>query len=710
MNSIDIDAKFCSRNGRPILWGICSAVLVSGCGGSGADSNTVDNTTSFSNAILSDYFVVNFDAFAQAARQLIDYDARYLKQLERTLYFFDQNQNSQYDAGIDIAINGNPIRNSGVHYAHAAGLSGDGQTIAISDNGFLTSHDVLAGKSLTFGSGLQVNDHGTFVASIAAGNSSEMIGVAPQADLILGSFSSLGQLIETLNDAQQANAVAYNNSWGFNGVYATSSDFNSIFGSATGQQYLTALKSYANDGIVLFAASNDYSSPTVDLLPGLPLLEPSLESNWLSVINGLPTMVNDDIISAQRISSACLEAAAWCIAADGTWIGANSSAVNGYELGTGTSFATPVVSGALALLAEAFPQLSYEELRIRLLASADNNFTGFNAIGSVELVPGFSHAISAEWGHGFLDVAAALMPIGQTSVRTADGTALDTSNPVVVASTTSGDAVSRALTGISLLAKDQLGGGFEIPASSLVAERLVEPLHSFEVMQLTAGYNPMMSEAPAFFKGGVPLSAEFGYTTASVFLPLDDDPSRNYGLILSRSLDTELGGFRLSAGMGRDGGNLFPTWFDRPNTEFYLGQFDWTLDLGEGWDVVFTSKNAVATLAQSIALNASSIELNSADLFRSGDRFSIGIALPDAVVSGTESLSLPVITMSGVSEYQTIEIPLAPEAREAQLKMQYQADLSPSLQWFAELKVADNRGNVLGQKAASALIGVSARF
>ena len=276
---------------------------------------------------LTRYFVENFEAYASSARQLIDFDTRYTVQLAR--------ESTYIIGGETYTVNDNPIRNAGVHYAHAAGLTGAGQTIAISDIGFLISHETLAGKSVTLGAAQGVDDHGTQVASIAAGSSSAMVGVAPGASLILGNSGTYRANTKVANLAREAGAVALNNSWFFVGLEANQPDYNTVFGNSQGAEYLAALKSYSGGGgVVLWAASNERNATGVGIMAALPILEQTLEAGWLAIINGLPTMVDDDIVSATRISGGCLEAAAWCLAADGTWIGAKVTSNTAYGLGT----------------------------------------------------------------------------------------------------------------------------------------------------------------------------------------------------------------------------------------------------------------------------------------------------------------------------------------------------------------------------------------
>lgn len=259
--------------------------------------------------VLTRYFVQNFDAYAAAARQLIDYDRRYTVQDTRDL--------TRYR---DFTwASGNPIENAGVHYAHAAGLTGAGQSIAISDTGFLTTHETLAGRDITLGTNPGVDGHGTQVASVAAGNSASMVGVAPGASLILGSFGSLEPLTEVAVLARRHGSVALNNSWTFVGLTASASDYSYVFDNTAGQAYAAAVSDYvAGGGVAVWAAPNDQSATDVGLMAALPVLRPDLEPGWIAVVNGLPTLSDDDVVSATLRSAGCMEAAEWCVAADGT--------------------------------------------------------------------------------------------------------------------------------------------------------------------------------------------------------------------------------------------------------------------------------------------------------------------------------------------------------------------------------------------------------
>ena len=77
---------------------------------------------------------------------------------------------------------------------------------------------------------------------------------------------------------------------------------------------------------------------------------------------------------------------------------------------SGTSFAAPQVSGAIALLAQAFPNDTPQTWRDRLLASADNSMcTPFD--GYVTFSNGVKHGYNHEFGHGVIDIKSALEEI-----------------------------------------------------------------------------------------------------------------------------------------------------------------------------------------------------------------------------------------------------------------------------------------------------------
>ena len=670
------------------------AALVAACNGEGPSSTPHTPTPS----LLSRYFVESFAPYADAAQRLLRVDDRYTAQLVRV--------GNWVIGGEPVTISGSPLQGAGVHYAHAAGLSGAGQTIAISDAGFLPEHEAFDGKSLTVSGAPPIDDHGTAVASVAAGASETMVGVAPGAALILGSYASTASLTSVVDLARQSGAVAVNNSWTYVALEPSMADYRTVFAMADGAAYLAALKSYhASGGVVVWAAPSNFSAASVGLMAALPVLEPELEAGWLAVVNGLPTLSGDDVVAARRLSAACREAAAWCLAADGTWIGAEAGGVAAYGLGTGTSYAAPMVSGALALLGEAFPDLTPQQLRVRLLASADNTFDGFTPSGAVELVPGFTHDVSDEWGHGFLDVAAALMPIGPTTLATSSGVAYPTSLPLAVETPATGDAVARALSGVDLLSRDALGAGFLVEAPSLIAALAPAPLHAGQVADLAAGYAPGGDRA-GFLTGPVVSATASEGTTLEASLPRGGG-AESYGLRVLRDFGTEFGSIRLAAGAGYDGGALLPTVFGGAGAPLAFMGLGASFDLDAGLTLTVSAAGAAAGGA---TLDAASVEVSASDPLGLGGILTLGLARPPAVTSGQTTLTLHILAASGEAEMQHFEIRLAPAVRELRQSVSYAVPLARGVDGLVSLEFARDRGNVAGRAEASALLGLVARF
>jgi len=455
-----------------------------GGGGSGGGDNVLDALAEqdFSGGVLSSYFVKSFAAFEDAATRLRENTARYTVQKSTWRFKGTEDYFSNY-----------PIASARIEYAHAVGLTGKGQTVSIVDLGFLTTHEALAGKTLYEpGYALEPGSHGTAVASVLAGLSSNMIGVAPGANLALGEFVTDEKLAAATREATRLKAVAQNNSWGYPTVGATSEGFKQVFGSKSGAEYLSALDGYTRNGVVVFAVINEEPRTGASLMEALPALRPSLESGWLAVVNAVPKFDEDRILSATRISAGCLEAAKWCLTADGSWTAASGASATSYEFVTGSSFAAPQVSGALALLGEAFPNLTPHDLRIRLLASADNNFYQHDA--QQELVPGFRHGYNQEFGHGFLNLRAALLPIGTPTVQMESGDAVESDRPLLVSGGTSGDAMAVSMAQHKVLVTDSFAGDFLVGGETLVGAMAAAPLMEHRILFATSGsLNPNYS-------------------------------------------------------------------------------------------------------------------------------------------------------------------------------------------------------------------------
>lgn len=709
-----------SRRKSSLLLSLSSLALLAACGG-GEDGNdffTISPNPGGS-GIFGSYFMESItDEWRQAAANFRENNPRFVF------------QNGTFFNGTVFA---NPLHSSRVDYAHAVGLTGQGQVIAVVDDGFLQGHEALAGKIVSTTGNPVVDDHGTRVASIAAGNSETMVGVAPGAGLILSDWgsSNFDNLRLAANEARNRGAVAQNNSWGFRDTFANPTDYNTIFGNPTGSAWLSALSNYAlpsgsyGGGVVVFAVSNDTFATESGLMEALPLLQPGLRDSWIAVGNAIPIFDDNGVSAvARRESSACLQAAAWCIMADGAWVAATQD--GGYSPKTGSSFAAPQVSGALALLAQAFPNLTPLQLRARLLASADNTFTGFANAGTdvVDLDPGsgvFNHTFSNEFGHGFLDIRAALLPIGQTTLAMDDGATVKTQDYAFSTGGAMGDAVQRALEGIDVTATDALGGDFEVAAKNfataaapsdlaqtLAARSLGKDFRSAR----TARVNPLSDTFAAHPGQSLELNGPDG-ARASVLMGGAED----YGIALSQRLGDGDVAVDVGVKLARDGGSLMG--FSGSGNSGGASMASLTLalstDTGEGGFFALSGEMGVADLGTTTAItsagqaqfNAIRLDLGGRDVLASGDKLTVGVSMPIAVTSGGAEMLLPA---SGGSETRSVGIDLAPEERQIDLSISYAVPMSDNSEFLMEVVRAENYGNISGLTDSAAVIGMKWSF
>lgn len=715
---------------------VLSAVaLLAGCGGGGG--GVVSTTTAalnlmvesiiggnFSADALSQGFVSSFAGLEDEARRLRD---SALYQRQNFSWYVDRNRSGAREPNEPL-YRSYSLASARVDYAHAAGLRGAGQIIAVVDGDFRPGHEALAGRVLAYGAPsdrsqitqAEIN-HGTSVASVTAGLSGSMIGVAPGANLLLHSYSTPQDLTTATHMARTQGAVVQNNSWGYAGVAATRGNFDALFGAGrSNAAYLAALRLYAQNGVVVFAADNANGATQSSIMEALPQFAPELEPGWLAVVNAVPSFDNDRIINAERLSAPCLQAARWCLTADGAWMAASGTGDADYALVIGTSFAAPVVSGAIALLAEAFPNLTPHDLRARLIATADNRFDGFTPSGRLEVIPGSGvfHDFSTEWGHGFLDVRAALLPIGTPSARMADGSSHSVARPLILSGGATGDAVARSLAGVPVLVTDLLGGDFTMPGDALAAQAAPAPVveRLWPAMFGAGGRGALIREY-----GGADMSLRHGGIEMALMGP--DRAGASPGgaapamaALIGQSVAAAGGDLFIGLNVARDDGRLMPG-IGGAGSHLAALELAYTRAVGMGGFVELggtfgMSPGGATGLADQsdIRFNAFRIEAGQADVLRSGDRLSLGLSLPVAVTSGRAEMALPVARGAGGISHRSVEIDFAPEARELDLSITYGTPFGPGGEVFVGAIHAFNHGHVAGREETAAVLGFRMAF
>ncbi len=391
-------------------------------------------------------------------------------------------------------------RFSGVEEAYRRGITGKGVTVAVLDDGIQSSNPEFAGRMLSgfnaftdrangdpivnndcdgFG-GCDTGRHGTMVAGVigAAADGTGAHGVAPGVRLFSinidtreddGLFSSEESSNERAYDAALASGARI-----FNHSYAVSYDPSQrrAFERGGGGTYDRLIAAKRAGGVHVFATGNDGTDqPSMESL--WPVWRPEIAGGIIAVTG----IVEDGTTGRVRLASyanKCGDAQDWCLSAPTGDLGRNEQFVglvaaaadgttnrdedpDGDGLGQtvgGTSAAAAYVSGTLALLKEAFPELTGEQIGLILLDTAsDLGEAGTDAV----------------YGRGAVNIAEAIKPQGTRSV--ASGVTLaEGTTPLSRTGLALNPAMAGAnpLKGRSMVFFDGYGRAYDMEAEALV--------------------------------------------------------------------------------------------------------------------------------------------------------------------------------------------------------------------------------------------------
>jgi hypothetical protein len=259
--------------------------------------------------------------------------------------------------------------------AYQKDATGRGVKIAIIDSGINAALPEFAGRIDPASTGItDDNGHGTSVALIAAAarNGQLTQGVAYEATILSYDTLTCGLVdcFHRLVDIAQAVDAAVQN-----GARVINL---SLVGETTRTELVQALQRATTVGVIIVIAAGNTGAPDPD---GLALLNAQQAGNGLFIIAGTHD-ANKQIagFSAKAGAGAQYYIASW---------------------GGSTSASTPVISGAAALLAGAFPNLTGAQIVELLLSTAyDAGDPGTDAI----------------YGRGILDIARAFQPQGFTAL------------------------------------------------------------------------------------------------------------------------------------------------------------------------------------------------------------------------------------------------------------------------------------------------------
>jgi len=329
--------------------------------------------------------------------------------------------------------------------AWASGWTGQGVTIAVVDTGIDQTSPEFAGRispasrdmfDATSTRGYNAtDDHGTSVAMVAAAarDDTGVLGIAWGATLMALRSDTPGTCVEDGGSSDSktggcsfagstiASAITYATAHGAKVINL------SLGGDPPSSAVTNAVAQAAAAGVfIVVAAGNDGTAnpdpfgAAIDTAGnGAVIIAGSVDENGaISSFSDKAGNQPNDFLTA-RGDAIC------CEYKDGKLYVDDQGYV--YLL-SGTSFATPQIAGAAALLAQAFPNLTGKQIADILLRSA------FDAGDS---------GTDATYGRGILDIARAFQPIGTTSLA-GSSTALALTDSGAATSAAMGDAVTRA--------------------------------------------------------------------------------------------------------------------------------------------------------------------------------------------------------------------------------------------------------------------------
>lgn len=355
----------------------------------------------------------------------------------------------------------------------------------------------------------------------------------------------------------------------------------------------------------------------------------------------------------------------YCVAAPGTVNAASNRPGYAYQGTIGTSFAAPIVTGAVALLMERFRgQLGNTEVVKRIVNTANNRGR---------------YAQTEIYGAGLLDIQAALRPVGRTFTGTPSvrGTSASTVLYTPPALGALGQRFAKA--GVEVASLDRLGAPFW-SAPERHVRGLTDPSHSIpEPSEPHAG--TYGEPQPGFTRGTLALtpvtSAAMG-RPASVHLLMG---SNRIGLERAPRTGFRWGilgdgsswqGGRVSGAFGDDVRSV-TTWIGR-GARFEVGEA-WSLHASAtvGYGRAFLGSGTMLD-AEPYLMSAWNVALERGERGRgTWSRFSL--AQPLRAETGTVTLTYLSGLGDGSPVYGRATVPLAPAGREMELSLTHESAL-----------------------------------
>lgn len=284
--------------------------------------------------------------------------------------------------------------------AYALGYTGLGQTVGVLDSPVRVTHPELAGKADTIDVATDWTSirHGSHVTGIIAAKRDGigMHGVAFDADIWAGPLLDNPDGLD-IEDyfASHPEVRIFNNSWGstdFIDMLHANEDGSEITPGDYYEELLPGdpdaffITNYAGEHpetVFVFASGNEgHTSPNFPSSTPRYMGQGDL-ANWINVgainaNNGVTRKEDGTLVlnaaSVPFFTNLAKGSELYTVMAPGSNIHSLNAADNGYMPESGTSMAAPVVSGTLALVAQAYPWMTGKQLADSVLTTANSSF------------------------------------------------------------------------------------------------------------------------------------------------------------------------------------------------------------------------------------------------------------------------------------------------------------------------------------------------
>lgn len=347
--------------------------------------------------------------------------------------------------------------NSGAITAWNAGATGAGISIGVIDSGIDFAQPDLAGRISPLSTDVVVGRnmptgvvgadgqpaHGTLVSGVIASNFNGFgtIGVAYQSTIL--------SIRSDISDCEEGDDVCFSSPDLIRAIdYAIAQRVPVVNMSLGGEgpmgsAFEAALERAVNAGIVFTIAAGNESGASPEW-PGRYASDPRFAGSVIVV------GAHDSANQIADFSNRAGVSAANYISAAGAGVVSGCDTASCWRI-SGTSFSAPAVAGALALLLQAFPNLSGRDAVAILLTTA-------REAGD----PG----VDAVYGRGLLDIAEAFQPVGGASVPMASGATVSvTRQRFAYSGAAFGDAL-RVTPGLATVGHDSFDRLFRVDLGS----------------------------------------------------------------------------------------------------------------------------------------------------------------------------------------------------------------------------------------------------